>query len=285
MTLKGPFLSKDWIGSNPDYNSSSWVMLGMPFDGTCSYRPGTRFAPEEIRLASWGLEEYSPDIDREMSEISFFDAGELDLPFGNRDKILAIIRENVQNALDDNKKVIGVGGEHLVTLPQVEAYLTKYPDLCVIHFDAHTDLREDYLGEKLSHASVIRRISEKLKSSENLCQVGIRSGEKYEFDFMKKHKTLCKSQQEFIKKIETFKNKPVFITVDLDVLDPSIMSGTGTPEAGGLTYKEFIEYLKLIKGQNVVGMDVVELSPHYDASGSSTATASKVIREMMLLFA
>lgn len=285
MTLKGPFLSKDWIGSNPDYNSSSWVMLGMPFDGTCSYRPGTRFAPEEIRLASWGLEEYSPDIDREMSEISFFDAGELDLPFGNRDKILAIIRENVQNALDDNKKVIGVGGEHLVTLPQVEAYLTKYPDLCVIHFDAHTDLREDYLGEKLSHASVIRRISEKLKNSENLCQVGIRSGEKYEFDFMKKHKTLCKSQQEFIKKIETFKNKPVFITVDLDVLDPSIMSGTGTPEAGGLTYKEFIEYLKLIKGQNVVGMDVVELSPHYDASGSSTATASKVIREMMLLFA
>ncbi|MBO5947552.1 agmatinase [bacterium] len=285
MTLKGPFLSKDWIGSNPDYETSSWVMLGMPYDGTCSYRPGTRFAPEEIRLASWGLEEYSPDIDREMSEISFYDAGELDLPFGNREKILETIRENVQNALDDNKKVVGIGGEHLVTLPQVEAYLTKYPDLCVIHFDAHTDLREDYLGEKLSHASVIRRISEKLKSCENLCQVGIRSGEKYEFEFMQKYKTLCKSKEEFSKKIDTFRNKPVFITVDLDVLDPSIMSGTGTPEAGGLTYKEFIEYLKLIKGQNVVGMDIVELSPHYDASGSSTATASKVIREMMLLFA
>lgn len=285
MALKGPFLSRNWIGSNEDYDTSDWVMVGLPFDGTCSYRPGTRFAPEEIRLASWGLEEYSPDIDREMSEISFYDAGELDFPFGNRDEILNIIKENAKAVLNDGKKFVGIGGEHLVTLPQVEAYLEKYPNLCVVHFDAHTDLREDYLGEKLSHASVIRRIVEKLKSPEHLCQLGIRSGEKYEFDFMKKHKTLCKNEEDFSKKLEFFKDKPIFVTVDLDVLDPSIMSGTGTPEAGGMTYKEFINYMKMIKGLNVVGMDIVELAPHYDHSGVSTATASKVIREMLLLFA
>ena len=283
--LKGPFLSKDWIGANPDYKNSDWVLIGLPYDGTCSYRPGARFAPQEIRLASWGLEEYSPDIEREMSEINFYDAGEIDIPFGNREVILSLIKNNVSDALNDGKKVFGIGGEHLVTLPEIEAYLNKYPDLCVIHFDAHTDLREDYLGERLSHAAVIRRVAEKLKTPHNLCQAGIRSGEKYEFDFMKEYNTFCANIEEFQAHIGEISDKPIFITVDLDVLDTSIMPGTGTPEAGGFTYNELINYLKIIKGKNVVGMDVVELSPHYDTSGVSTAVAAKVIREMLLLFA
>ena len=283
--LKGPFLSKDWIGATPKYKDSEWVLLGLPYDGTCSYRPGTRFAPQEIRLASWGLEEYSPDIERELSEVKFYDAGDLDIPFGNREAILKMIKTNVKTALKDGKKVFGIGGEHLVTLPEIEAYLDLYSDLCVVHFDAHTDLREDYLGEKLSHAAVMKRICEKLKTPKNLCQTGIRSGEKYEFDFMKKYNTFCANIEEFQAHLGDFSDKPIFITVDLDVLDPSIMSGTGTPEAGGFSYNKLIAHLKEIKGKNVVGMDVVELSPHYDASGVSTAVASKIIREMLLLFA
>ncbi|MFA6988777.1 MAG: agmatinase [Candidatus Gastranaerophilaceae bacterium] len=280
--LTGPFLSKNWMASNPDFKTSKWVLMGIPYDGTCSYRPGTRFAPEQIRLASWGLEEYSPYLDKEMSEISFYDVGELDLPFGNREKCLEMIKNNVKEILAQDKFYFGVGGEHLITYPAIEAYLEKYPDIGLIHFDAHTDLREDYLGEKLSHACVIKRISEKIKA-EKIVQIGIRSGEKNEFDWMKNNKTHLKDQKEAIYALKKLENIPVFITVDVDVLDPSIMSGTGTPEAGGLTFNEFMEWLLLFKNLNIVGVDVVELSPHYDMSGSSTATAAKIIRELLLM--
>jgi agmatinase len=280
--LSGPFLSKDWIGANPDLETSKWVLVGLPFDGTCSYRPGTRFAPEHIRLASWGLEEYSPYLKKEMSEISFYDAGELDLPFGNRDRCLEIIKNNVKDILANDKFYFGIGGEHLVTYPAIEAYIEKYPEMGLIHFDAHTDLREDYLGEKLSHASVIRRISEKI-NPEKIFQIGIRSGEKHEFEWMKNNNTLLKDKAELPAVLEKLSSIPIFITVDLDVLDPSIMCGTGTPEAGGLTFNGFMEWLLPFKDLNIVGADVVELSPHYDASGSSTATAAKIIREMLLM--
>lgn len=280
--LTGPFLSKDWMGSNPDYNSSSWVMVGVTYDGTCSYRPGSRFAPMQIRLASWGLEEYSPLQDKEFEEVSFFDAGDLDLPFGNREKSLDIIKETTRQILDDNKFYFGIGGEHLITLPVFQAYLEKYPDIAVVHFDAHADLRDDYLGEKLSHATVIRRIVDKI-GSERLVQVGIRSGEKQEFDWMKENRTLLHNKAEINSALEKLKNRPVFITIDLDVLDPSIMSGTGTPEPGGMQFNELMEWLMLFKDQNIVGCDVVELAPDYDLSGVSTALACKVIRELLLM--
>lgn len=284
MTLEGPFLSKDWIGAIDSYDKADWILLGLPYDGTCSYRTGTRFAPQEIRLASWGLEEYSPDENKELSDIKFYDAGDLELPFGNSEKVLNIIEKNIKNALDDNKKVFSIGGEHLVTLPCVKAYYEKYPNMFLIHFDAHTDLREEYLGEKLSHASVIRRITDFLPPS-NLAQIGIRSGEKEEFEFMKRNNTLCFDINKFKEFLSKTGNCPIYITLDLDVLDPSVMSGTGTLEGGGFEYKELINYLNLIKGKNVVGMDVVELSPHYDYSGKSTAIATKLIREMLLKFA
>lgn len=283
--LRGPFLSKDWIGAVENYDEADWVLLGVPFDGTCSYRPGSRFAPEEIRLASWGLEEYSPLVKRELSEVPFFDGGELGFPFGNKESTLQIIKENVQDILSDNKKYFGVGGEHLVTLPAIEAYKEKYPELGVIHFDAHTDLRDEYLDEKLSHATVIRRVSE-LVSPENLTQIGIRSGEKTEFDWMKEHGTFIDNIESAKKKLSKLKdnNIPVFITVDLDVMDPSIFPGTGTPEAGGMSYEELMMWFLALRDLNVVGIDAVELAPHYDKSGVSTAVAAKVIREMLLIF-
>ncbi len=281
--LKGPFLSKDWMCACETYEQADWVMLGLPFDGTCSNKTGARFAPQAMRTASWGLEEYSPIVDRDFNDVKFFDAGDLEFPLGNREKILQQIEDNVEDALNDNKKTFCIGGEHLVTLPQIKAYAKKYDNLQIVHFDAHCDLRDDYLGEKLSHACVMRRIVE-ITGKENLHQIGIRSGEKTEFNWMKANNTLIKNKAEALKIFEKFKNKPVFITLDVDVLDTSVMPGTGTQEAGGMSFNELIEWLLLLRGQNVVGMDLVELSPDYDATGASTAVAAKLAREMLIYF-
>lgn len=276
--LRGPFLDRNWMAQNPDYNSSDIVMLGLPFDGTVSYRSGSRFAPEQIRLASWGLEEYSPIFDKHLDDCNFHDAGDLEFPLGNTQKTLDMIYENVKDIYKDGKRVFGIGGEHLVTYPEIKAVSEFYDDLCIIHFDAHTDLREEYMGEELSHSAIIRLSTRHVKP-ENIKQIGIRSGMKSEFDFMKEHNTLSKTFAD----LEPLKGKPVFVTVDLDVLDTSIMPGTGTPEVGGFEFNELIEWFKYLKDFNIVGADVVELAPDYDASGASTAVATKVIRELLMV--
>ena len=276
--LKGPFLDRNWMGQNPDYETSKVVMLGLPFDGTVSYRPGSRFAPEQIRLASWGLEEYSPVFDKHLDDVNFHDAGDLEFPLGNTYKSLEMIKENVEDIYKDGKKVFGIGGEHLVTLPEIQAVSQFYKDLAIVHFDAHTDLREEYLGEEMSHSAVIRHVS-KIVGAENIKQIGIRSGMKDEWEFMKQNHTLI---QDF-KELDVLNNKPIFVTVDLDVLDPSVMPGTGTPETGGMQFNELLDWFKYLKDFNIVGADVVELAPDYDTSGVSTAVATKVIRELLMI--
>lgn len=276
--LKGPFLDRNWMGQNPDYESADIVMLGLPFDGTVSYRPGSRFAPEQIRLASWGLEEYSPNFDKHLSDVNFHDAGDLELPLGNTYKSLDVIEQNVEQIYRDGKKVFGIGGEHLVTLPEIKAVSKFYKNLAIVHFDAHTDLREEYLGEEMSHSAVIRHAS-KIVGAQNLKQIGIRSGMKEEFDFMREHNTLAKTYSD----LDSLKDKKIFLTVDLDVLDPSIMPGTGTPESGGLNFNTLIGWFTYLKDFDIIGADVVELAPDYDASGVSTAVASKVIRELLMI--
>lgn len=272
------FLDKCWMSSVKKADDADIIMIGIPYDGTCSYRPGTRFGPEAIRTASYGLEEYSPLQEKSLNSVKFYDAGELDLPFGNRTKVLKIIKDNARRVFQKGKRYFGIGGEHLVTLPAIEAAYEVYPDLSVIHFDAHADLRDDYLGEKLSHATVMRRVVDKI-GIKNLYQVGIRSGTEEEFQLIKKHKTLLKDPCE----LDKFVNRPVFVSIDLDVIDPSLMKGTGTPEPGGLSYNELMSWLLPLKYLNIVGCDVLELAPNYDTSGVSTITAAKVIREMLLL--
>lgn len=275
--LSGPFLDRNWIGQIEDYDSSDVVMLGMPFDGTVSYRSGSRFAPEVIRLASWGMEDYSPYFDKHLEDVKFHDAGDLEFPLGNTNKSLDMIKENVEQIYSDKKRVFGVGGEHLVTWPTLQAVSKFYDNLAVVHFDAHTDLRKEYMGEEMSHAAVMYHIGS-LIGFENIKQIGIRSGMKEEFDLMEKYNTRMYSPDE----LKSLKDKNVFVTVDLDVLDPAIMSGTGTPEAGGLTFNDLIDWFKALNGLNIIGADVVELAPHYDASGVSTAVAAKVIRELLM---
>jgi agmatinase len=271
------------MAQNPDYNSSDIVMLGLPFDGTVSYRSGSRFAPEQIRLASWGLEEYSPVFDKELADANFHDAGDLEFPLGNTYKTLEQIRENVEDIYKDGKRVFGIGGEHLVTFGSVMAVKDEYEDLYIIHFDAHADLRDDYLGQKLSHACVLRRCHE-LVGDGHIFQFGIRSGDREEFVFADEHTYMNKFNFENLEKtVQDLKGKNVYFTLDLDVLDPSVFPGTGTPEAGGVSFEELRKAVTLVCSElNIVGCDVNELSPVYDQTGVSTAVACKIIREMLL---
>lgn len=272
-----------FIGCDNEYDESQIVIFGAPFDGTTSYRPGTRFAAAAMRNESTGIETYSPYQDRDLEDYNIFDGGDLEFVFGNPAKNIAIIKEYVSELLKDNKIPAMIGGEHLVTLGAVQAVAEKYNDLHIIHFDAHADLRYDYLGEKLSHATVLHRVWD-IVGDNKIFQFGIRSGEKGEFEFAKNHTYMNKFDMKTLDEvIAKLKNKPVYITIDLDVLDSSVFPGTGTPEAGGITFKELINAIMLFQNlENIVAFDINELSPMLDASGASTACACKVLREMLL---
>lgn len=271
-----------FIGCDNEYNESKIVLFGAPFDSTTSFRPGTRFASSAMRTESIGIETYSPYQDLDLEDIPVFDAGDLELTFGNASVTLDTITEFSKKVLQDAKIPFMIGGEHLVTLGSIRAVAEKYPDLHVIHFDAHADLREDYMGEKLSHATVMRRTWEIL-GDDRIFQFGIRSGEKNEFYWGKDHvKTSKFTFFGLDEVIASLKDKPVYFTLDLDVLDPSIFSGTGTPEAGGVTFNELLGAIMKLAPLNIVGLDINELSPVYDHSGTSTAVACKLVRELIM---
>ncbi|MGN0574588.1 MAG: agmatinase [Ruminococcus sp.] len=272
-----------FIACDSEYSEAETVLFGAGFDGTTSFRPGTRFAPEAIRSESFGIETYSPYQDKDMLDHAYFDSGDLELPFGDTEKVLADIQQRSETILSDGKRPFMIGGEHLVTLGSVRAVKEKYGELYIIHFDAHADLRDDYLGQKLSHACVLRRCHE-LVGDGHIFQFGIRSGDREEFEFAKKHTVMNRfSLDGLAGTVEKLRGKNVYLTVDMDVLDPSVFPGTGTPEAEGVTFKELREAVTLVCSQlNIVGCDVNELSPHYDPTGVSTAVACKLIREILL---
>lgn len=272
-----------FLGCEWEYAAAATVLFGAPYDGTTSYRPGARFASRVMRAESYGLESYSPYQDRDLGDVRVFDGGDLELPFGAPEPVLEEIRSMTDRILEDGKRPFMVGGEHLVTLGALRAVAARYRDLAVIHLDAHADLRDDYLGQPLSHATVMRRIWE-LVGDGSIWQMGIRSGEREEFRFARKHVHTCRygcgSVREFAEQIG---GRPVYLTLDLDILDPSIFPGTGTPEAGGISFMQLLDTLFALKDLNIVAADLTELSPPYDISGCSTAAACKVLREMLLM--
>ena len=274
-----------FIGCDSSYRAASIVLYGAPYDSTTSYRPGARFGPAAIRHESYGLETYSPYQNADLTDFDVFDSGDLELCFGSSELALADIEARAEEILKDGKFPLLLGGEHLVTLGAVRAMVQKYPELHIIHFDAHTDLRDDYLGERLSHATVIRRCHDLLGDG-RIHQFGIRSGERAEWDFAFAHTDFhpfnVKDVLDVVLALGS--DVPVYVTLDLDVLDPSLFCGTGTPEAGGVFFQDLEEALLALEALNVVGFDMNELSPHYDASGVSTAVACKVLREMLLAY-
>lgn len=273
-----------FIGCDSEYEESKIVLWGAPFDSTTSFRPGARFGSAAIRHESFGIETYSPYQDKDLTDIKVFDCGDLELCFGSSESALNDIEEQTEKILNDGKLPIMIGGEHLVTYGAVKAVFKKYPELRIIHFDAHADLRDDYLGVKLSHACVLRRCHG-LVGDGKIHQFCIRSGERDEFKFAASHTDMHKFNFDGLKEVceELSKNNtPVYFTIDLDCLDPSVFCGTGTPEAGGVNFAQLLDAILTVSKTNIVGADVNELAPMLDASGASTAVACKVLRELIL---
>ena len=259
------------------------VLYGAPFDSTTSFRPGTRFGPGAIRHESFGLESYSPYQDKDLLDAAVLDSGDLELCLGDASKALAQIEERAAAILEGGKRPFLLGGEHLVTLGAVRAVRARYPELHILHFDAHADLRQDYLGAQLSHACVLRRCWE-LVGDGRIFQFGIRSGDREEFRWGASHVATHRFDLEGLEQaLDALSGKPVYFTLDLDVLDPSVFPGTGTPEPGGVSFDALRRAVTEVCGRlDIVGCDVNELSPAYDPTGASTAVAGKIVREMLL---
>jgi agmatinase len=278
INKKDTFMSCD-----ATYKEANVVLFGADFDGTVSFRPGTRFGPAAIRAASYGLETWSMAIEKDLEDIQVFDYADLQLTCGDVKQAHDSIYQVTQAIIADNKIPFMLGGEHSCTYPTVNALRSKHSSLVLIQLDAHADMRDDYMGVKESHASVIKRIINDHESI-HVYQFGIRSATQHEHQLMSKNKTLYPFDlKQIAQVIDEIKGQPVYLTVDLDVLDPSVLPGTGTPEPGGVSFNELIEAIKIIASSDIVGMDVMELSPHYDTSDVSSVVAAKVVREMLLL--
>ncbi len=269
--------------ANAPFEKANIVIVGVPYDGTSSFRPGSRFAPNAIREHSSGIESYSPYFDKDLRDKKICDVGDLPLPFGDKELVLDIIEKFSSKLIKNKKKLLSIGGEHLISYPLVKTFAKKYDDLVVVQLDAHSDLIDSYRSEKFSHATVLRRICE-LIGFDNVYQLGIRSLNSSDLNLPKRKENMClfnlDKASEYVGQIGS---KPVYLTIDLDVLDPSIFAGTGTPEPGGVTYKELIYCLQQLSALNIVGCDVVELSPQYDTSNVSTIVAASVIREILCI--
>ena len=273
-----------FIGCDCDYAHAETVLFGAPFDSTTSFRPGARFGSAAMRHESFGLETYSPYQDRDLLDRRVFDSGDLELCFGSAESALADIEARTEEILSDGKRPVLLGGEHLVTLGALRAVVRRHPGLHILHFDAHADLRDDYLGAQLSHACVMRRAHDLLGDG-RIHQFCIRSGDREEFRFAKAHTDLHPFSFDGLEALTqalAAAKTPVYFTIDLDCLDPSAFPGTGTPEAGGVRFTELLQAILLVARCNVVAADVNELAPMLDPSGVSTATACKVLRELLL---
>lgn len=273
-----------FLGCDSTYEDARIVLFGAPFDSTASFRPGARFGPSAIRHESFGIETYSPYQALDLTDFRTFDCGDLELCFGSAQDALSDIEERAGEILSAGKLPVLIGGEHLVTLGAVRAAAKRYPELHMIHFDAHTDLRDAYLGAKLSHATVLRRCHE-IVGDGRIHQFCIRSGERSEFAFAEAHTDLQTFDFTGLSKLTEAladSGAPVYFTIDLDCLDPSQFPGTGTPEAGGVGFLQLLAAILSVSKTNVVGADLNELAPMLDASGASTAVACKVLRELLL---
>lgn len=272
--MKGVF-NNEYMGSKADAELAGITVLACPLDATSSFRGGTKFAPESIRKASWTLETYSPYLKQDLDDMMFYDAGNLELPPGNLEQSLELIESAVAEIVGKGKKMLVLGGEHLVTYPILRAMKKRFGDMQIVHFDAHCDLRDEYEGQKLSHATVMMRVKELGRTE--MFQIGIRSGTRREFEEL----APIDSPASLAARLN--RNIPIYVSFDMDVFDPSLVAGVTTPEPGGLTFNEVMEYFSVLVGMNIIGADIVELAPDYDTTFVSSVTASKVAREMLML--
>jgi len=273
-----------FLGSLPKGSRGEAALIGVPFDGTASFRAGARFGPDAIRVGSQSIETYSPFIDRDLEGRDYVDWGDLELAPGSAERMVTTVADTVAEVIAADMKPILLGGEHTVSLGAIKTLAAKYPDLALLQLDAHADFRDDYLGEKISHATVMRRAAEYLPAG-SLFRFGVRAGTREELvgsgvELPLGHKGGMRNLEGLINAIP--ENAPIYVTLDLDFFDPSLMPGVGNPEPDGVTYREFIQLVRSLVWRKVVGFDVVELAPQYDPTGVSAIVAASAIRELML---
>ena len=270
------------MGAQRNPNNCRVGLFGVPYDGTTSFRPGTRFGPAAIREVSQGLESYCPQLDRDLDDIAFADLGAVEIPFGAPQPVVDAVLNATQTVLALGLKPLMLGGEHSISSGAVAAVAAKHPDLVLLQLDAHADLRETWLGARHSHACAMRRCLDVLPSGD-LLQLSIRSGTREEFLELRRSGRLITNAQTLETALIPWQDRPLYLTVDLDWFDPSVLPGTGTPEPGGYDWHDFADVVDVLKRHRLVGADVVELAPQLDSSGVSSVLAAKVCRSLLLL--
>lgn len=281
LTAGGRFL-----GASPDPERTRAVLFGVPMDFTVTARPGARLAPQRIRAVSDVLEEYSLELDASLADHPFHDAGDAAVVWGNVAATLAVVREIVAGVAAWGKIPFLLGGEHLLTLAAVEALLPRHPDLVVVQFDAHADLRDTYAGEALSHATVMRRVAELLPPG-RVFQFGVRSATPEELAWARQRTRLFPGEvlAPLREVLADLSRAPLYVTVDVDVADPAHAPGTSTPEPGGVTARELLAAVTALRGCRVVGFDLVEVCPPADPADVAALLAARIVRDALLCFA
>ncbi len=275
-----------FMGAKRSPDNCEIGIFGVNYDGTCSFKPGARFGPEAIRQVSSCLETYCPKLNKDLENIMYVDFGSIIIDNNDSKSVIESVKSATNFLINKGLKPIMLGGEHSITTGAVEALVKKYPDLILVQLDAHADLRESYIGNKHSHACTMKRCLEVLPKKK-IFQVGIRSGTKEEFQFMHNNNQLVNfcpggSAQELKQALLPYSKSPIYLTIDLDWFDPSLLSGTGTPEPGGFFWNDFEEILKTLRDFKIVASDIVELSPEIDKSGVSSIVAAKLLRSLIL---
>ena len=271
-----------FMGSRREPAGCRVGLFGVPYDGTTSFRPGTRFGPAAIRDVSNGLETYCPQLDRDLEDLAFADLGAVDIPFGAPEPVLQAVRDSTQAVLNRGLRPLMLGGEHSITAGAVAAVARRHPDLVLVQLDAHADLRDSWLGSHHSHACAMRRCLEVLPSQQ-LFQLSIRSGTRLEFEELRSSGRLMADVEALATALEPLRGRPLYLTVDLDWFDPAVLPGTGTPEPGGYLWSDFAALIDVLRRHQLVAADVVELAPQLDPSGVSSVLAAKVTRSLLLL--
>ena len=272
-----------FMGARRDSSGCQVGLFGVPYDGTTSFRPGTRFGPAAIREVSSGLETYCPQLDRDLDTLAYADLGALNIPYGAPEPVVDAVERATTQVLALGLKPLMLGGEHSISSGAVAAVAREHPDLVLVQLDAHADLRQTWLGASHSHACAMRRCLEVLPSGD-LLQIAIRSGTAEEFKELHRSDRLIPLDQ-MGQRLGDLRGRPIYLTVDLDWFDPAVMPGTGTPEPGGFSWSDFAALVDELQHQHLVGADVVELAPQLDPSGISSVLASKVTRSLLLLMA
>jgi agmatinase len=254
----------------------------VPYDGTTSFRPGTRFGPAAIRDVSAGLESYCPQLDLDLEELTFADLGAVAIPFGDPDPVIKAVQSATAQVLELGLAPLMLGGEHSISSGAVAAVAARHPNLALVQLDAHADLRHTWLGSRHSHACAMRRCLEVLPSGD-LRQIAIRSGTRQEFAELRSTTDRLVNLETLAASLRPLRGRPIYLTVDLDWFDPAVLPGTGTPEPGGFFWPDFAQVVDELRHHHLVAADVVELAPQLDSSGVSAVLAAKVTRSLLLL--